>query len=166
MTGLHLRPVTAGDDGFLRALYAATREQEIAATGWDATLAERFLRMQFDAQHGFYHQQHPNAQFDVVVFDGEAVGRLYVARSAECLLVLDIALLPAWRGRGLGSCLLQDLQEQARRGGKRVTLHVDLENRALAWYRRLGFQEKGVAGFHRFMEWVPGTVAAAPESNT
>ncbi|HAV35432.1 MAG TPA: GNAT family N-acetyltransferase, partial [Massilia sp.] len=72
----------AGDEAFLRRLYAEVRAPEIALTGWDAVTAEAFLRMQFDAQHHHYQKHYAGARFDIVEHEGVPAGRLYVLRGA------------------------------------------------------------------------------------
>jgi len=153
MQGLRLRPIEDADQAFLIAVYGATRQQEIAQTGWDAATADRFVRMQFDAQHAHYRQHHPHGNFDVVLHDDEAVGRFYVSRSDDRLHVVDIAFLPEQRGRGFGGALFAQLMQEAERDGKSVTIHVEMNNPALAWYQRLGFKELSVGGFHCLMQW-------------
>jgi ribosomal protein S18 acetylase RimI-like enzyme len=155
LSDIALRPIEAGDEAFLRQVYAATRESEIARTGWDAQTVERFLRMQFDAQHAHYLQHYPQASFDLVLEAGVPAGRLYVWRGESELRVVDIALLPAFRRRGIGAALLQAVQREAQQGGKRVTIHVETSNPALTLYQRLGFKELSVTGFHRLMAWSP-----------
>lgn len=155
LPSIGLRPIEAGDEAFLRQVYAATRDSEIARTGWDAQTVEGFLRMQFDAQHAHYLQHYPRASFDVVLDAGVPAGRLYVWRGESELRVVEIALLPAFRGRGIGSALLDAVLREARQCGKRVSIHVETSNPALTLYQRLGFKELSVTGFHRLMVWSP-----------
>ncbi|MFL6659259.1 MAG: GNAT family N-acetyltransferase [Massilia sp.] len=155
MGSLLLQPIQASDESFLRAVYATTREDELAQTGWDAQTMERFLRMQFDAQHAHYIGHYPQARFDLIVDAGVPVGRLYVDRTDTQVHVIDISLLPAYRGRGMGTALFNALQQEAARDGKTVTIHVEVNNPAQRLYQRLGFQEMSVSGFHRMMEWAP-----------
>ena len=63
--------------------------------------------MQHRAQHIDYHGRYPDASFDLVLLGAQAVGRLYVHRGPEEHRVIDIALLPAFRGRGIGRRLLR-----------------------------------------------------------
>ena len=158
---LHLRAARVDDEAFLRSVYAALRADEIALAGWDAASADAFLRMQFDAQDSCYRQRYPDGAFDVISEAGQPVGRLYVARSAASVHVIDIALLPQHRRRGIGSMLLGVLMDEAARAGKVVTIHVELDNPAMRLYQRLGFTEISSAGFHRLMEWRAYPSAAA-----
>ena len=76
-----LRPTRPDDHPFLCALYASTREQELAAVPWDAAQKAAFVRMQFDAQHAHYQEHYAGAAFDVILVDGQPAGRLYVDRA-------------------------------------------------------------------------------------
>lgn len=54
---------------------------------------------------------------------------------------LAIALYPEYRGRGIGTLLLRAMLERLRQEGcARVSLSVQRENRAAAWYLREGFE--------------------------
>ncbi len=53
---------------------------------------------------------------------------------------LSIAVLPEYRGRGIGSDLLTRLLEAARSRFAAVCLSVSPDNPARQWYERLGFQ--------------------------
>ncbi len=59
---------------------------------------------------------------------------------------LSIALRPASRGRGVGTVLVEHLLETAVAHFTAVSLSVDPENPAVHLYRRLGFEEMGMAG--------------------
>lgn len=56
------------------------RELELTAVGWTAEEKRAFLAQQFAAQHAYYHEHYQQTSFDVVLVDGVAAGRLYVAR--------------------------------------------------------------------------------------
>lgn len=139
MDQVSLRPVTADDEEFLSTLYASTRRDELALTGWDASAQDAFVRMQRAAQQRSYASSHPDAQCDLVLVEDRPAGRLYVDRSGPEIHVLDISLLPEFRGRGVGTHLLTTLLGEAQGVGRGVTLNVARTNRALDLYRRLGF---------------------------
>lgn len=60
---------------------------------------------------------------------------------------LSVAVLPKWRGRGVGSRLLADLEAAAVRAGcAAISLSVRPSNPATRLYRRRGFREVGATG--------------------
>ncbi len=155
MAAWTLRPANADDAALLLRIFAAAREREMALTGWDAAQQDAFVRMQFGAQDRAYRQQFPRAQHAVVQVDGADVGRLLVDRGDAETCLVDIALLPEHRGRGLGSALLQSLLDEAAASGRRVSLHVANDNAAASLYRRLGFVAVEDCGMHTLMHWLP-----------
>jgi len=119
---------------------------------WSDAEKAAFLEMQFDAQDRWYRVQYPQATFDVVVVDGEPAGRLYVNRGEAEVRIVDIALLPDHRGRGIGGSLLRTLLAEADAGGKSVTIHVERLNPALRLYESLGFSVAEDKGVYLFLE--------------
>lgn len=148
---ISLRSVTPADDAFLRGLYAATRQAELAQIGWDDAQVAAFLRLQFDAQHRHYLERFPLATFDVVEVDGRAAGRLYVARGPAEIRVVDIALLPEVRGLGAGTLLVEALITESMAVGVPIVLHVERGSRAVFWYLRMGFTQIEDRGVHLFL---------------
>lgn len=150
-----LRPMTPDDMPFLYQVYASTRLEELAPVGWTPEQVGEFLTQQFTAQHQFYQEHYENATYNVIIADGQQVGRLYLARWPTEIRIMDIALLPAYRGLGIGSALLQAILEEGERTGKRVSIHVEKVNPALRLYERLGFRPSADRGVYWFMEWQP-----------
>ena len=156
MTGaVTLRPRSADDEAFLRRLYASTRAEEMAVLDWPEGDVEAFLAMQYEAQRRSWDQQFPAAAWQVVVLDGEPVGRLYLDRREDEIRVVDIALLPAYRGRGIGSTLLADVLAAAAADRLAVRIHVEKSNPARRLYDRLGFVPIADVGVYDLMEWQP-----------
>ena len=60
-----------------------------------------FCLMQFTAQTADYEKNYPAASFQIIERDGVAAGRLLVMRSDDAVHVIDIALLPELRVRGI-----------------------------------------------------------------
>lgn len=132
-----LRDAGPDDRELLHAVYASTRSPELAALGWDGATTAAFLRMQAEAQEAGYLGRHPGLRRLVVSCDGADVGRLYLADLPGEVRVADVALLPEWRGRGIGTRLLAEVVEGA--AGRVVSLHVTPGNPAIRLYERLGF---------------------------
>jgi ribosomal protein S18 acetylase RimI-like enzyme len=141
-----LRPADDGDLEFLRSLYASTRAEEVALTGWPEAEQRAFLRMQFDAQHRHYHAHYPDGEYSIVCCDQQAVGRWYRHRGRDEIRIMDIALLPEWRCRGIGRALMVDAIAESERTATPLGLHVEHHNPARAWYGRLGFVPVEEAG--------------------
>jgi ribosomal protein S18 acetylase RimI-like enzyme len=154
-----LRPLDDADGPFALSVYASTREEELAPIPWDDEQKAAFVAMQFAAQSAHYAQHYDGMTSDVVLVDGEPAGRLLVARWAREIRIVDITLLPAFRGRGAGSELLAELIDEATEMDKRLSIHVERENRALALYERLGFEPVGETGVYLRMEWDPARAA-------
>src|ERR1700738_5428683 len=91
---LRLRPITPADESFLARVYASTRWEELAPTGWSDEEKAVFCRRQFDAQSAYYAATYPEASFHVIEREGVPIGRLYVARWEKEIRIVDITLLP------------------------------------------------------------------------
>ncbi|HEU5001332.1 MAG TPA: GNAT family N-acetyltransferase, partial [Actinomycetota bacterium] len=103
-----LRPAESGDESFLRALHASTR-QDLAVLPLPPGQLEALLDLQFRARETSYRQQFPGAEDSVIVVDGKPAGRLLLQRALGApprAHVVDIALLPAYRGQGIGTAVV------------------------------------------------------------
>ena len=153
--GFTLRPETDADTAFLMRLYASTREEEMAPVPWSAAQKQTFLASQFQAQRQHYRSYFPDSAFDLIEQSREPVGRLYLQLRQTQLHIIDIALLPEWRGRGTGTAILRALQIAGRASGKGVGIMVEKFNPALRLYRRLGFTPIADHEIYLEMEWLP-----------
>lgn len=149
------RPALPDDDPFLADVYASTREDELSLTGWPEEQKRAFCRMQFEAQRSDYRKRFPGMADQVILADGEPAGRMIVYEDNREIRLLDIALLPAFRNRGIGSKLIRGLQDRARAAGKPLRHAVLQANRAVAFYRRHGFFIQEEKPLYYFMEWRP-----------
>jgi ribosomal protein S18 acetylase RimI-like enzyme len=137
-----LRPVTAADEAWQFAIYANTRADELALAGWPPEQCAAFVQQQHHAQQQHYLRHFPGSLCQLILAgSNEVAGRLWVDERPERLHILDIALLPAWRGRGLGTRCLLDLATQA--GGRALSIQVEIHNPARRLYERLGFVADG-----------------------
>jgi ribosomal protein S18 acetylase RimI-like enzyme len=159
-----LRPVRDADQPFLLRLYASTRAEELAPVPWSRAQKATFVTQQFAAQTAHYAQHYTDMAADVIMLDDAPAGRLLVARWPDEIRIVDISLLPQFRGRGAGNLFLRGLLEEARLAAKRLSIHVERENRALGLYERLGFRRVGEHGVYLRMEWEPAS--ASPDTTT
>jgi len=145
-----LCPETPADAGFLEALYASTRGD---LDGLDAPVRQSILRLQSSAREQQYRGNHPTADASVIVLDGLPIGRLLVNRTAGALVIIDIAILPEYRGAGIGRMQIENLLREAAASGRPVRLRVLETNPAIRLYQRLGFARTGTAGAYVEMTW-------------
>lgn len=150
---VNLRQETEADGKFLRSLYASVRDDEMAFLPLSDQQKSVFLDQQFDAQRQHYRTHYPDAEFMVITFDDKLAGRWYLHRDPEGFHLLDISLLPAYRGRGIGGYLLANLLAEADKQDKPVRLFVENGNRAQNLYLRHGFAVIEEHPVHRLMEW-------------
>lgn len=163
MPRISLRPISDSDLEFLYEVYASTRQDELSVVPWDDSQKHDFLRMQFGAQHGHYQEHFSDATFDVIEIDGQPVGRWYVRRGADEFRIVDIALLPSHRGKGIGGKLLEGLIHEAGIAQLPVTIHVEHNNSALGLYTRLGFAIVDDTGVYYLMKRTPVGPSGMPD---
>ena len=150
-----LRDAEPGDRAFFLALYASTREQELALAAWPDEVRDIFVRMQFEAQATDYARRHPASRCRVIELQGRPVGRLWLARTATALCVLDISLMPEARGHGIGGACLRQVIDDAAGLGLAVELSVAVGNPARRLYERLGLRPAGEANVYQPMRRAP-----------
>lgn len=151
--GISYREETEEDRPFTAALYASTRAEEVASTGWPLEAQHAFLRQQFEAQHEHYRRHYPDAEWLIIERGGEAIGRLYTEVWPSQIRIIDIALAPAARGQGIGRAIIEDVGAVARSLGKSVSIHVEKNNPARFLYQRIGFRVVEDKGIYDLMEW-------------
>ena len=154
-----LRQSEATDADLMLELYAATSAPELRAMGWTLGDQPTFVIMQAQTQEWKRSRRYPHLDRLVICVDGEPAGRLLVSCEATRLEIVDIALLPRFRGRGIGTHLLAQVLEEARATRVPVQALVPEDNPALVLFGRLGFtltdEDDGVCG----LTWMPPLTA-------
>ena len=150
---ISLRPIREEDIPFLYRLYASTRADELARVDGEPAQKETFLRSQFAAQHEHYQRYFPNADFWIILAGSEPIGRYYVDQGVEEVRVIDIALLPEERNRGVGTQLMRGALRIAAELQAPARLRVQPHSDAVRLYERLGFVAIADEGVNLHMEW-------------
>nr|WP_246345412.1 GNAT family N-acetyltransferase [Conexibacter arvalis] len=119
-----------------------------------------FLAQQFDAQSRHY-AHYRDTTFELVLVDGVPAGRLLVGRWERETRIVDVALMPAFRGAGIGKRLLEPVLAEAEARGVPATIHVERTNPAQRLYARLGFTPVADEGVYQRWERRPGGHGAA-----
>lgn len=145
---LHLRSAHERDGAFLSDVFASTRAEEFARTGWSPERIAALLAEQFTVQDTYYRRHYPHGRFDVVMLEEQAVGRFYHDWLGDEARLIDVALLPRYRGAGIGRRLVSAFVAQAARQAMPAVLYVEMGNPVLALYRKLGFEPIGENGVY------------------
>jgi GNAT superfamily N-acetyltransferase len=153
---ISLRTVAVGDRLFLERVYAESRADELSATSWTNAEKEIFCRDQFAAQDQYYLLHYPQCERLVILHAGQLVGRLYLDRRPAEVRIVDIALLTAERGKGLGGRLMRTILADAQKTGLPVKIHVERTNPARRLYDRLGFKLVTEGEIYDLLESSPG----------
>lgn len=129
------RPVRPEDEPLVRALVLEARPD---LSLLPPEVRDEIADLQVRAQRRQYAEDHPSFREDVLVLDGQDVGRLVVAETDAYVRVADLVVAAAYRGRGVASRALTDLLAAA--GGRPVRLGVATDNHpAQRLYESLGF---------------------------
>jgi ribosomal protein S18 acetylase RimI-like enzyme len=148
------RPEREADDEFRFDLFRGSRPPGEDLSALDAPLRERLMRQQFCGLNASYRANYPDARFEIVELDGVPIGRIVAARTPDAMLIVDIALIAAWRRRGIGASLVNGVLIEARAAGLPVRLFVSANNApALRFYLRLGFKPVETSAIGIRLEW-------------
>ena len=149
------RSVEPEDQSFLLELYKSSRGDDLRGLGWDEQRISEFLDMQYEAQQNFYDSDYRDAADELILLEDKPIGRLMIESRPHEIRCVDLGLLPEYRERGLGTEIIQKLQEKARREKKPLRLQVIRFSRAVNLFDRLGFVRTSETGTHFQMEWTP-----------
>lgn len=147
------RRLKPDDESLLMVIYESTRLEELALTGWVQAQREAFVKMQFEAQQLHYDKYYPEGRHLIILLNDEPVGRLYVAETEEDLHVLDITILPPYRGGGIGTPIIELLMRRTAEIDKPLHIYVENYNRSHRLFERLGFVKVGESGCNDLLEW-------------
>jgi ribosomal protein S18 acetylase RimI-like enzyme len=105
----------------------------------------------FYATWGYWDESRHQRQFtdcwnrggiELIMIDDQRVGMVQLSESDSHLEIGEIQVHPEYQGTGIGTRLLCDVIDRAKRQGTDVVLSTGLMNlRAARLYRRLGFVE-------------------------
>jgi [ribosomal protein S18]-alanine N-acetyltransferase len=127
---VELRKLELGDLGAIEAI-----ERASYPTPWSRSMFASELAKPSSISLGAFSTE-----------DGELVGYLIISRYVDAWHVMNVAVAPDWRRRGVASALLERLFAVTSCDGRRgYTLEVRVSNTsAIRLYERLGFHSRGI----------------------
>jgi ribosomal protein S18 acetylase RimI-like enzyme len=156
MSTIAVRPALPQDEIFMYELYSAIRGPEFALAPINATQREHLIRMQYRGQMYTYTQMYPNSCYHIVLLDSKPVGRLWVAPGEREFHLVDIAVHPSLQSKGIGTVLVQRLQQEATRAQFPITSCVLRFNAgSVRFHKRLGFVIAREDEMYYYMQWKP-----------
>jgi ribosomal protein S18 acetylase RimI-like enzyme len=159
---LKLRPERDEDHDFRYRLFCDSRQPEFALL-LPPTAFEQVMRFQFQAQTTSYRAEFPRARFDLIELDGRPIGRIVVDRPDGMVHIVDQAIVPELRNKGIGTAIMRFLMDEARAAELPVRLEVASQNDpSMRLYLRLGFVPVASAALYIAMEWRAGDSDALP----
>ena len=152
---VRLRPEREEDRGFRYRLFCDSRQPEFALV-LPPDVFQQLMAHQFQAQTVSYRAQFPQARFDIIELDGRPIGRIVVDRPGDRIYIVDQAIVPELRGRGIGTAIMRSLMDEAAALRVPVTLQVASSNDpSMRLYLRLGFVPTGAATMYIELAWTP-----------
>jgi RimJ/RimL family protein N-acetyltransferase len=98
----------------------------------------------------------PEGRFDIIELDGERIGRIIVNRLGMQVHIVDHAIVPRLRNRGIGTAIMRALMDEARAARLPLRLKVASSNDpSLRHYLRLGFVPIEAIPAYIELEWPP-----------
>ncbi len=152
---ISLRPAVDADEAFLRRVHDAARHWEfepVLASGQE-DVYHTVMAQQFASQRRGYEAIFPHAQFGVIMWTDRMIGKLTLNYAENEVRVVDIAVLPEYRGHGIGEIVLRGICIEAGMRRVPVRLHAHSLGRAKDLYFSLGFQQIGTDGPNLHLEW-------------
>jgi putative acetyltransferase len=128
-----IRPAEESDRRALAELFAAVVEENVGL-GTEPPVDVDARATSYNLEGTF-----------VAIADGKPIGSIHAHASRHGYADIGMAIVREWRGRGVGSALMDVAEEWARgEGHHKLSLGVFAHNaRAIALYRKKGFVEEG-----------------------
>ena len=140
---------------------AATRDDQAFARrvhhqAYRGVVEQQFGRWDEAEQDAYFDRAWEQHAHDMLEWGGSACGYAAVELGRTAVDVHELVVHPEYQGRGIGTHVLTETVDQARRLGLPVRLQVLLENdRAARLYERIGFRGCGTTATHRQMRLDP-----------
>jgi ribosomal protein S18 acetylase RimI-like enzyme len=150
---LTLRPARADDEEFLFRLFSTVYGEKLQPVLLDAEEKNRLLGLMYQGFTQHYNSLAGASDDRLVLLDNQSIGRMILIQMREEIRLAELAILPQYRSRGIGSALVSQVQTESRMSKRPVRLQVARFDRVLRLYERLGFHRISAAGPYLHLEW-------------
>lgn len=154
LNGLSLAKVAPDDKAFLLQLYASSRAADMSMYSLSEAEKNAHIENQFKAQQHFFQREFPKAKFLIIRKGVSKIGRLYLDKLKKEIRLIDLRLMPSYRGLGIEQTLIQALISDGQYWKLDVTVQLEKNNSVIELYEQLGFKKEGYQGDFHFLRWV------------
>ena len=158
------RPSVAEDSAFMLELYASTSKDVLDDLGWTIGSQRTFVIMQAQTEEWNRARLYPGMDRLTICVDDMPVGRLLVCMRNNVLHLVDLSLLPRFRGNGIGTQLLSEILEEARNARVPVKVKIRKDSGAIRFVERLDFGTPTDLGSNVELTWMPPLTAVGPDA--
>jgi ribosomal protein S18 acetylase RimI-like enzyme len=151
---LTLRPTRADDTEFLYRLFYSVHAEKLQVAPLSAEEKTRLVELMYQGFTRHYSLLAPVLDDRLILLNNESIGRMILLQTRDEIRLADLAILPEYRQRGIGSALIGQVQTESTMSKRPVRLQVAQFDRALGLYRRLGFYKTDVEGPYIHLEWL------------
>ncbi|MDG5813954.1 GNAT family N-acetyltransferase [Chitinispirillales bacterium ANBcel5] len=108
---------------------------------WDETLERQYFDESF-SRH----------KYQIIIYDNCDIGCISLTQSNKALFINELQIVPQYQNRSIGKQVMKSVIEDSNRLSVPITLEVlKTNNRAEAFYSRLGFKRNGQTESHWLM---------------
>ena len=150
---LTLRPARTDDQEFLYRLFCSAHSEKLQLVSLNAEEKNRLIELMYLGFTRHYSTLAPASDDRVVLLNNESIGRMILLQTSDAIWLADLAILPEYRQRGIGSALIGQLQAESMMSKRPVRLQVPQFDRALRLYQRFGFYKIDTVGPYLHLEW-------------
>ncbi|MDB5500292.1 MAG: hypothetical protein JWR89_194 [Tardiphaga sp.] len=137
---ISVREQTPEDEAFLYSLFRANNLRTLELSGLPLAFLDDLVAMQHRSRMQTYQKMFPSAAWSVMEREGKPVGEIVEHDEDDCIYVVDIALLPEWQAKGIGTALMREVMDRCAARGIGVRAKVMIANEpSLEMFRKLGF---------------------------
>ena len=140
---LALRRASAADADFVYRVVEATMRRYVEQT-W-GSFSEELTRKGLA-------EMIASGNCSIIEFEGAAIGVLSVERLADHIKLDQLFILPSHQNRGIGTSILREIVQEARRARKPVRLRLLAVNPVRRLYEREGFRVTSTTPERIYME--------------
>ena len=158
------RPSVAEDSAFMLELYASNSKQQLDDLGWSIGSQRTFVIMEAQAEEYHRARQYPGMDRLTICVDDMPVGRLLVCLRHNILHLVDLSLLPRYRGLGIGTQLMGEIIGEARNARVPIKVRVNRDSGTVRFVERLGFGSPTELGRQIEYTWMPPLTALGPDA--